>query len=55
VKILIHASARVVCSIVHASARSNLQGSVCKEKKINFYLNHFFFNLEPRFLISFKD
>jgi len=33
------ASARVVCSIVHASARSYPQESVCKEKKINFYLN----------------
>jgi hypothetical protein len=55
VQILILASARVVCSIVHASARSNPQGNVCKEKKINLYLNHFCFNLELRFFISFKD
>jgi hypothetical protein len=39
VHILILASAQVVCSIVHSSARLYPQGSVCKEKKINFYLN----------------
>jgi hypothetical protein len=55
VQILILASAQVVCSIVHASVRSYPQGSVCKEKKINFYLNYFCFNLEPWFWISFKD
>jgi hypothetical protein len=48
VQIYLLARARIVCSIVHASARSNSQGSVCKDKKINFYLNKFCLNLEPK-------
>jgi hypothetical protein len=55
VQILILSSARVICSIVHASMRSYPHGGMCKEKKINLYLNYSCFNLEPRFWIFFKD
>jgi hypothetical protein len=39
VQIYLLASVRIICSIVYASAMSNPQGSVCKKREINFYLN----------------